>query len=74
MANAKFFYSVSVVESEFVFSFDEESSVVFCDESLSSLFVVLSLDVLSSFSDEEDSSCWISFFVDVDLSDFVLFC
>ena len=69
-----FFYSVSVVESEFVFSFDEESSVVFCDESLSSLFVVLSLDVLSSFSDEEDSSCWISFFVDVDLSDFVLFC
>ena len=73
MANAKFFYSVSVVESEFVFSFDEESSVVFCDESLSSLFVVLSLDVLSSFSDEEDSSCWISFFVDVDLSDFVLF-
>ena len=54
MANAKFFYSVSVVESEFVFSFDEESSVVFCDESLSSLFVVLSLDVFSSFLDEED--------------------
>nr|WP_318001285.1 hypothetical protein [uncultured Faecalibacillus sp.] len=74
MANAKFFYSVSVVESEFVFSFDEESSVVFCDESLSSLFVVLSLDVLSSFLDEEDSSCWVSFFVDVDSSVFVLFC
>jgi len=74
LANAKFFYSVSVVESEFVFSFDEESSVVFCDESLSSLFVVLSLDVLSSFLDEEDFSCWVSFFVDVDLSVFVLFC